>query len=148
MSKKYPTAKTIKFILCEDLREEPRSKLTLLGVFAADSISILKPEAPKGGTGVAVLSSLAIVVAIKGIAGDFEAALAVHSPNGKKPAFEGKLGKVTLPKLGSATLAWKVQGFVVPKFGKYRAELSLDDRVYPFEFEILDGSMQQAEKAA
>ncbi len=139
MSKKYPAAKSVKFILCEDVREEAHSKLTFLGVFTADSITLLRPQLPTGTQGVAVLASLAIVVILKGIEGDFETRMKLMTPD-KKVAFEGSIGKVKAAKASSATLAWKVQGFVVTSYGCYHAELRLDDKVYPFDFDILDGT--------
>ena len=146
MSKKYPTARNIKFVLCEEVREESHQKLSLLGVFPADSITILGPKPAALGNGVAVLASLAIVVTFKDVEGEFEARLRIAAPDGKV-AFDDAIGKVNLAKRGTATLAWKAQGFAVATFGRYLAEVLLDDRSYPFEFEILDGSSKPTEQA-
>jgi len=146
MSKKYPVTKSVKFVLCEDVREEAHQKLNFLGVFPADSITVLGPKKAPDGPGVAVLASLAIVVTFKDVEGEFEARLRIVAPDGKV-TFDDAIGKVNLVKRGTATLAWKAQGFVVPTFGRYRAEVLLDDRAYPFELEILDGSSKPTEQS-
>ncbi len=140
MSKKFPATKSVKFILCEDVRMEAHQKLALLGVFPADSITVLGPKAPADGAGVAQLASLAILVMLKDLEGSFDARLRITDPDGRF-AFDEVMGKVELQSRSDATLAWKAQGFVVPKFGVFRADLILDDRSYPFEFEIIDGSV-------
>lgn len=139
MNKRFPATKNVKFVLCEDVRMEANQKLALLGVFPADSITVLGPKAPAGGAGVAQLASLGFLVMLKDFAGSFDARLRIADPDGNF-AFDEAMGKVELESRGNATLAWKAQGFVVPKFGVYRAELMLDDRAYPFEFEIVEGS--------
>lgn len=146
MSKKYPVTKSVKFVLCEDVREEAHQKLNFLGVFPADSITVLGPMGPPDGPGVAVLASLAIVVTFKDVEGEFEARLRIAAPDGKV-TFDDAIGKVDLAKRGTATLAWKAQGFAVTKFGRYRAEVLLDERSYPFEFDILDGPAASDERA-
>jgi hypothetical protein len=140
MSKKYPATKNVKFILCEDVRMEANQKLALLGVFPADSITVLGPKASADGAGVAQLASLGILVMLKDLEGNFDARLRIADPAGNS-TFDEAMGKVEIKSRGNATLAWKSQGFVVPKFGTFRAELMLDDRSYPFQFEIIDGSV-------
>lgn len=136
MTQKYPVAGNVKFILCEDVRMEAHQKLTLLGVFPADSITVLNPKEPPGGSGVAVLTSLTVVAVLKQAQGRFDARLRIVAPGGTA-AFDEHIGAIELPKRGAATLAAKAMGFVVPAFGSYRAELQLDEKVYPFPFEIL-----------
>jgi hypothetical protein len=138
MSKKYPAAKAVKFVLCEDAREEARRKLSLLGVYPNDSITVYAAEPVPAAGGVAVLQSLTLVAMLRGVAGEFAVSVKVLGPN-RKLAFEGKLPELKIDKTASAVVGFKVQGFVVPEFGKYRAELMLDDRVYPYEFEVLNG---------
>jgi len=139
MSKKYPATKAVKFVLCEDVREEAHQKLSLLGVYPADSVTVVNPTPPPSGSGVALLASLAIVVVIKDLQGEFGTRLKVVAPDGET-TFDEAMGTIQLTHRGAATLTWKIQGFIVPKFGRFRAELHLDDRSYPFEFEILNGA--------
>jgi hypothetical protein len=143
MSKKFPTAKAVRFVLCEDVREEARQKLSYLGVFPADSITVIGPSVTQNGAGVAQIASIAIVITLKDLEGSFESRFRIKAPDGATVFDEG-MGKVELTKRGTATLAWKAQPFVVPKFGRFEAELLLDGRPYPFEFEILDGSATAA----
>lgn len=143
MTKNYPIAKNVKFILCEDVRMEAHQKLALLGVFPADSITVLGAKPPPAGPGVAVLTSLAIVTVIKSVTGSFDARLRIVGPDGGT-AFDEHIGQIDLPKRGAATLAAKTMGFVVPAFGPYRAELQLDDKVFPFQFEIITGPASDA----
>lgn len=147
MSKKYPAARAVKFILCEDAREEARQKMSFLGVFPNDSIAIHRAQQPSNGSGVAILENVTIVAMLRGLKGEFTASLKVVSPD-EKVLFEAKFPNMKADEIDSALLVAKVKGFVVPAFGKYAVELRLDDRVYPYGFEIVDGGQKPADSTS
>ncbi len=81
---KYPTE--VVFLLAEDIREEVRSKLSLLGVFSGDDI-IIRGEKP-------AIPSLAFFLLIRDGRGTFESSFRINSEEGKNIVDPVKMGKM------------------------------------------------------
>jgi hypothetical protein len=142
--KRLPAAKHVRFVLCEDARQEASGKSTLIGVYPGEIIVVYKPATPEGTHAVAALRSICLVFFVAGGVGRFDAGIRIDSPDGTA-AFEQPVGVVTLEEHGTATIVGQIQPFLVKAFGVHAVTLSLDGRVYPFEFTIRESKTPPTE---
>ena len=143
MKKRLPAAKHVRFVLCEDARQEASGKSTLIGVYPGEIIVVSKPATPEGTNAVAALKSICLVVFVAGGVGQFNAGIRIESPDGTV-AFEQPVGAVTLEEHGTATVVGQIQPFLVKAFGVHAFTLLLDGRTYPFEFTIREAATPPA----
>lgn len=135
MKARSPTAKQIRFVLCEDARQEVSGKSTLIGVYPGEIIVVHQHASPEGRNAVAALRSVCLVFFVAGGVGRFEAAIKITAPDGTV-GFEQKVGTIVLEAGGTATIIGQIQPFLVKAFGVHTVMLTLDGREYPFEFTI------------
>ncbi len=143
MKKRLPGAKYVRFVLCEDARQEASGKSTLVGVYPGEIVVVHKPTPPEGTSSVAALKSICLVFFVAGGVGKFEAGMKITAPDGSV-GFEQPVGTVTLEEHGTATIVGQIQPFLVKAFGVHMATLSLDGRAYPFEFTIREAAPKPA----
>lgn len=141
MKKRLPPAKQVRFVLCEDARQEMSGKSILIGVYPGEIIVVHNPKVPEGTTAVAALRSVCLVFFVGDGVGRFEASIKITAPD-DTIAFEQKVGSVALEADGTATIVGQIQPFLVKAFGAYMVTLSLDDREYPFEFTVREAATQ------
>lgn len=135
MKTRAPAAKQVRFVLCEDARQEVSGKATLIGVYPGEIIVVHQPTSPEGSSAVAALRSVCLVFFVAGGVGRFEAGIKISAPDGSV-GFEQKVGTVVLEASGTGTIIGLIQPFFVKDFGAHTVVLSLDGREYPFEFTI------------
>jgi hypothetical protein len=137
---------SLKFILCEDVRNEASGKLMLTGVYPGDSIKLVQNVAtPPPGT-IAVLPRLAIAIFVKA---GYDAHAQIHAtikaPSGQE-LLSSTMGDGELMKGQAATLILQGGAFVVPGLGTYKVEIKLNDEVHEFAFDIQAGENFEAAK--
>jgi hypothetical protein len=135
LKQRLPSAKHVRFVLCEDARQEVSGKSTLIGVYPGDIIVVHNPNTPEGTNAVAALRSICVVFFAASGGGRFEAGLKITAPDGSV-GFEQTVGTVSLEQGGTVTIVGQIQPFLVKAFGVHTVTLSLDGREYPFEFTI------------
>lgn len=135
MKVRAPTAKQVRFVLCEDARQEVSGKSTLIGVYPGEIIVVHQPTSPEGSNAVAALRSVCLVFFVAGGVGRFEAGIKITAPDGTV-GFEQKVGTIVLEAGGTATIIGQIQPFFVKEFGAHTVMLTLEGREYPFEFTI------------
>lgn len=136
MAKATDRIQSAKFLLCEDIREELRSKLSVMGVFAGDRIDVHGPSPLPDGKGVAMLHSLGLVSILRGKPGKFDVEMTIQGPKGVLIG-NGKFNDTVIGPDGVATLILRLPSFVVPAFGQYEARFVIGKQTLTFEFEIL-----------
>ena len=135
MKQRLPAAKHVRFVLCEDARQEVSGKSTLIGVYPGEIVVVHQPTPPEGTNAVAALRSICLVLFASHGTGRFDAGIRIAAPDGTV-AFEQQVGVVSLEEHGTATIVGQIQPFLVKAFGVHTLTLSLDGREYPFEFVI------------
>lgn len=135
MKSRLPAAKHVRFVLCEDARQEVSGKSTLIGVYPGEIVVVHQPTTPEGTNAVAALRSICLVLFVSHGTGRFDAGIRIVAPDGTV-AFEQQVGVVSLEEHGTATIVGQIQPFLVKAFGAHAFTLSLDEREYPFEFVI------------
>ena len=143
MKKSVKRIESVKFLLCEDIREEIRSKLSVMGLYAGDRIDVHGPSPLPDGKGVAVLHSLGIAAILRGKPGTFDVDLKITGPKGESVG-QGKFADTKITRDGVATLILRLPNFVVPAFGTYQASYSVQKQSMVFEFDILAASKDSA----
>lgn len=140
VKKRLPAAKHVRFVLCEDARQETSGKATLVGVYPGEIIIVHRPRPPEGTKAVAALSSVCLVFFVAGGSGGFEVGVRITAPDGTI-GFEQKVGSISIGDGKTATIVGQIRPFLVSKFGSHTATLMINGRQYPFEFTIREGVM-------
>ena len=135
MKVRAPTARQVRFVLCEDARQEVSGKATLVGVYPGEIIVVHQPTSPEGSNAVAALRSVCMVFFVAGGVGRFDAGIKVCAPDGTV-SFEQKVGTIVLEPGGTGTIIGQIQPFFVKEFGAHTVVLTLEGREYPFEMTI------------
>jgi hypothetical protein len=143
VKQRLPSARHVRFVLCEDARQEVSGKSTLIGVYPGDIIVVTNPNKPEGTNAVAALRSICVVFFAASGGGRFEAGLKITAPDGSI-GFEQPIGTVSLEQGGTATIVGQIQPFLVKTFGVHTVTLSLNGREYPFEFTIREAAPPSA----
>jgi hypothetical protein len=133
----------VRFVLCEDARQEASGKSMLIGVYPGEIIVVHKPATPEGTNAVAALKSVCLVLFVAGGVGRFDAGIRIGSPDGTS-AFEQSVGVVTLEEHRTVTIVGQMQPCLVKAFGVHAVTLSLDGHAYPFEFTIREAMTPSA----
>lgn len=135
MKVRGPTARQVRFVLCEDARQEVSGKSTLVGVYPGEIIVVHQPTSPEGSNAVAALRSVCMVFFVAGGVGRFDAGIKVCAPDGTV-SFEQNVGTIVLESGGTGTIIGQIQPFFVKEFGAHTVVLTLGGREYPFEMTI------------
>jgi hypothetical protein len=129
VAKVFPSDSTTRFLVCENIREEARGKISFLGVYTGDQI--LVPI----NTTVVTLASVAFWFGFLDGEGQFAATVSLFSPTktlldqASMPAAEKEIGKML-------NLIVNLAPFRTDEFGTYRAVAYLDQQAYERKFEI------------
>jgi hypothetical protein len=139
MKQRLPAARHVRFVLCEDARQEVSGKSTLVGVYPGEIVVVHQPTPPEGTNAVAALRSICLVLFVSHGVGQFIAGIRIAAPDGTV-AFEQQVGVVSLEEHGTATIVGQIQPFLVKAFGAHTLTLALDGREYPFEFVVREAT--------
>lgn len=134
MSKTYPEKKDVTFILCDDVRREGNGKITLLGVYSSEEISV---EREKDDDSNIELQELAFYFTIKGGEGEFKSRAKVcYSPEGKpeETIFDEDFSVIKKKDGITAVAGFKISPIILRSYGKYTAALTLDETAFTFPF--------------
>ena len=127
-----PKDSDVVLLLCEDARLEVGNKITLLGMYAGDDISVWSEEDEKN------IGALTFVILIKGKSGKFRAVFEIRKPD-KSSFIRHEFGDIEKPAAGAAVPILKFSPFFVEQYGEYLVILSLDGREYIRAFTIRKG---------
>jgi hypothetical protein len=134
--KKYPRQSSIRFTLCDDIRQEVNGKVSLMGIYAADKVVLLDPKPIPEQKALAVLPSMALAFFIANAEGSLNMSVQLVPPSGaKSPVLN--IGPVVAEKGRSAITGAFLRPFVVQEYGTHKVLLHLDDRKYEFSFEVV-----------
>jgi len=136
--KATPTKRrSIKFILAEDIRNEPGGKFSLLGVFPGERFAI-GGEIPQGVNAVFFMQSLVLVFIISGgDEGKHPGTFKIISPDKKTVILESAINQaIEIAKDRSAVFVTGLRPFLGPAFGTYTAHLQIGRNTFEFPFTI------------
>jgi hypothetical protein len=131
----FPAEESLTFLLADDIRQEVRGKISLIGYFAGSIIyvdPVAYAEANSKGKKLAI--PLAIVFCTSGGVGTFKTRISIVTPEGQ----DISAGEETLSELrkqAAHVFAMKVNALPVIE-GKFAAILFFDDKAYKREFEM------------
>ncbi len=137
-NKKLPTA--VRFILADDIREETNKKISIIGAFTSNDITITEPETatpPKSGQAPSKVGGfpLALLAILDNVQGTYDAKLNLFSPSGEEMG--GGLLSVKADNVMTLNLIFKFPFFPVRGPGMYKAVLNLGNAYqYVYEFQI------------
>jgi hypothetical protein len=126
------------FFLSDDLREEARGKMTLVGLYPDNKmyVELTTPGTLPAGL-VAVLGQLTVSCVMFGGAGRLPMEADIQAPTGQLIA---KLANdQDFNANGTSTLAFRGTSVAVPAYGVYRCRVKVDTKEFLYEFEILAG---------
>lgn len=129
--------KQLRFLLADSIREELGGKLTVIGLYTGGEVILqgaMPEDVPDGFEGIA-LPGLSILAVFEDGEGEFQVQFQVYDPS-KRPL--GKSAPTTVVKAKNATqnLIFPIMPFPVPRLGRYRFELRLDNRKYEYSFTV------------
>jgi hypothetical protein len=129
MTSRLPRDDEVVFLVCENIREEPNKKLSLLGVYTSNQI-LVPPD-----TSEVFLPALSFIFIFRGGEGSFIPSVQFTTPSGKTIA-EGKVAeKVTLGE-GGYNMLLNFIPFQTNEFGDFSVTAKLDDHQYHRSFAI------------
>lgn len=120
------------FLLCEDIRQEPYGKASLLGVYGGNEIGVPAGQS-MGENSIMMLPMLCIYVAFPDGDGKFNATVNVLDPFGVAIADDKAGREVEKKSPGAMTMHFKFAPFEL-KFGTYKIVVGLDNKKYPWSF--------------
>jgi hypothetical protein len=128
----------VNFLIAEEVRPEANGKMSVIGLFAGDTIVVLKGKLPDGlpedtPAGIDRLTILVIVVDAYG-PHSFKGRLIEPSGNLYQP--EMVLGDADILKGNSHTLIVHLRPFIVRQPGVFVFEFFVDDVKFTFPFEV------------
>jgi hypothetical protein len=128
----------VKFILCEDMRQETSGKVSLAGVYPGEKIVLLRNTPGFAlDDNIAVLR-LTFVAFIRGPEGDVGVRVVVTRPD-RRPTIASVDTRTKLQRDKTSTVAIIGPNFPVPALGKYGVRFLLNDEPHDFHFEIEAG---------
>jgi hypothetical protein len=143
MKRAYPDKQNIQLVVCDQIRQEAFSKVSILGWYIGEEIVML----PKAGERTVKppfrMGSLGFLFVIKDSVGEFDASFSILSPKKEALVKPTKLGR---QKLTGKTHTIGVQSNT-PEFkmtGQYSVVLVLDQKRYEFPLKIGTKSMKDA----
>ena len=129
----------IKFLMAEEFRPEPNNKITVLGLFAGETLILNKGPRPEGVPEDAPigLERLAFMLIISDLDGTHDFKGSIFDPNGQAMSFEQQLGEgIMIEKGMSHIIINEVKPFIIKAAGTYTFVLHVDDNQEKFSFEI------------
>lgn len=127
--KNYPDS--VRFLLCEDIRQELGNKLSILGLFVGDDIVI------KGEKEGQVIPSLAILAIFSGGVGEFQVSTKLYRHSRSEPILDLSKYQIIEKKGENITSAIKVAPFKIEEFGEYTAVWNFNgEKEYKYTFKI------------
>jgi len=129
----------IKFLMAEEFRPEPNNKITVLGLFAGDTLIFNKGPRPEGVPEDAPigLERLAFLLTISDLDGTHSFKGRVFEPNGQPMNSEQLLGNGIMIEEGmSHSIIYAMKPFIFKTRGVYKFVLYVDDIPHEFQFEI------------
>jgi hypothetical protein len=141
MKKRLPNR--VKFLLSDDIREETHGKMTVVGLYADDKIFVAQSALPQG---VVTVMNLALTCMMFGGAGSFPLKAQITGPAGQTIA--NITGTQDFVPGAIGTLVLRGSPVVLPQFGAYRFELTLQRKVFSYSFEVLAGPAPGLQTAA
>lgn len=136
MRKNYPRKEDVAFILCDDIRREGNGKITLLGIYASDEISVGR-EKDEGSN--IEFQELSFYFTIKAGEGDFKSRAKIcYSPENQseETIFDEEFSVIKKKDGVTAVAGFKISPIVLRSYGKYKVTLTLDDNEFTFPFFI------------
>ena len=138
--RKYPKLENMKTLICEQVRPDLNQKLSLLGVYAGDTIIFLPS---RSGEIQFRLQGLAFVFIFKDGDGLFECKFSLTNPDGEETV-QLPLDPLRVEKGKSAACIVQIGNIRFGSEGTYQATLSLERKKYTFDFVVLSKSAQAA----
>jgi hypothetical protein len=128
----------IKFLVAEEVRPEVGGKFTVLGLIP-DEVLIFESRRPENASadipdGIERLALLLVVSELGDGVHKFKGQ--IYDPNGEPYNPEIALGEGVIEKGTSRSMIIELKPFVVKKYGIYRFDLYVDDKLASFSFEI------------
>jgi hypothetical protein len=131
--KQFPTDADVTFLTCEFGRNEQNGKITLIGLFPDNRVSI----AP--GTTMPFALPLAMVFILKNCEGTFDVKVELDAPNHTNMISQS-IGSITIPPDTAQTFSLNFPIFQSIHLGTYAAVLWLDQRRFERTLRIEQGS--------
>ncbi len=129
--KKYPSV--IWSILADDVRQETGSKISIIGAYTGNDITVTPTQ--QLPTGQSIGFPLTVLYVFEGVEGEHEARLNIFDPLGK--AVGNGVLKFNPGKVSTVNAIFKLPNFVVSESGQYTAKLSFgDQKPYEFKFKV------------
>lgn len=128
----------VNFLIAEEIRPEAQNKLTVLGLFAGDTI-IINGERPEGVADdvPAGLERLAILATIiEAPAGLHKFKGKITEPSGSQYQPEFQFGEAITKNGFSHSVIIELKPFIVKQPGFFRLDFFVDEEIFPFTFEI------------
>jgi len=142
MSTKLPTKRDVRFLLCEDIRQETLNKTSLLGLIPGEQFMVGGPRPPGMPPNIAfVLPSLGFMFVITGGSGRFPGRFKVIAPDKKTEIVDMPIEKPIdiAPGGRGAVFATGSKPFVGPAYGTYTVELDVGAAKFKFAMTIEQG---------
>jgi hypothetical protein len=129
----------VDFLIAEEVRPEANNKISVLGLFAGDTVIMIKGERPQGvpedtPAGLERLSILSIISDAPDGLHKFKGRLI--EPSGELYRPESALGEATTKKGFSHTVIVELKPLIVKKSGIFRFEFFVDEEMFSYPFEI------------
>lgn len=127
----------VNFLLAEEIRPEVEGKLSVLGLFAGNTVLVGAPpvEAPmNAAAAIERLAILAVVSSTKPGKHKFSGRIFDPENNLYKP--DAKFGEADIPEGYSHSIIIELKPFVIKTFGTYRLEFFVDGEPHKFEFQV------------
>jgi hypothetical protein len=127
----------IHFLLADSVREELGGKLTVIGLYTGGEVILqgaMPADVPKGYERMA-LPGLTILAVCEDGEGQFQLEFELYDPS-DRPLGKSAPTQVVKAKNAPQNLIFPLVPFLVPRFGRYRFELRLNNRKYEYSFTV------------
>lgn len=141
--KEYPAA--ARFILADDVRHETNEKISIIGAYTGNEITITPRKPISGGQVFGI--PLALLVVVEGGKGFAQAELRVISPKTKKPLLTADI-EFDLSSARTKNLAFKFPTIPFADAGLYAVELAFkgsDKEPFKYGFNVVFGEPKSQE---
>jgi hypothetical protein len=138
-----PRKRDVRFLLCEDIRQEGASKSSLLGLIPGERFMVGGPPPPGAPSNVAfVLPSLAFMFIIGGGRGSYKGRFKIVAPDKKTVIVDTPTDKaIQLVQDRTGVFATGTKPFVGPGFGTYTVQFEIGDAKFKFPMVIEKGPL-------
>ena len=129
----------VAFLVCEEVRAELNNKITVIGLYAADVIIMLKENRPEGIPldAPAGLDRLTILVTIsEATEGELDLRGNLINPTGEFDQEGMTLGKANAINGIANSVVIEMKPFIVKETGIFKFELFVNEESFIFPFEI------------